>query len=190
MKRVDGRGEMELRDIRIKTGVMLHAHGSCEIRFGRTVVLCSAMIEKGVPAFLEGTGKGWLTAEYSMLPASCIKRKARERQRQDSRGTEIQRLIGRSLRSVLDFENIGENTIYIDCDVISADGGTRTASITGAFVALCQCVKRALDDGTLEKSPIKAAIAAVLSVTYLTSFPITPRFIPFFVTVWVSPAKY
>ena len=91
MERIDGRGDMELRGVKIRTGVMLHAHGSCEIRSGRTTVLCSAMIEKGVPPFLEGTGKGWLTAEYSMLPASCIKRKQRERQRQDSRGTEIQR---------------------------------------------------------------------------------------------------
>ena len=161
MNRVDGRGEMELRNIKIKTGVMLHAHGSCEIRFGRTAVLCSAMMEKGVPAFLEGTNKGWLTAEYSMLPASCIKRKPRERQRTDSRGTEIQRLIGRSLRSVLDLECLGESTIYIDCDVISADGGTRTASITGAFVAMCLCVKKAIENGLIEKSPVKAAIAAV-----------------------------
>ena len=161
MGRIDGRGDMELRDVKIRTGVMLHAHGSCEIRSGRTTVLCSAMIEKGVPPFLEGTGKGWLTAEYSMLPASCIKRKQRERQRQDSRGTEIQRLIGRSLRSVLDLDAVGENTIYIDCDVVSADGGTRTASITGAFVALCLCVRRALAEGIIKKSPVRSAIAAV-----------------------------
>ena len=161
MERIDGRGDMELREVKIRTGVMLHAHGSCEIRSGRTTVLCSAMIEKGVPPFLEGTGKGWLTAEYSMLPASCIKRKQRERQRQDSRGTEIQRLIGRSLRSVLDLDALGENTIYIDCDVVSADGGTRTASITGAFVALCLCVKKAMGEGLIAKSPVKAAIAAV-----------------------------
>ena len=161
MKRIDGRGEMELRNCWIKTGVMMHAGGSCEIHCGRTVVLCSAMLEKGVPPFLEGTGKGWLTAEYSMLPASCIKRKQRERSKTDSRGTEIQRLIGRSLRSIMDFSLMGENTVYIDCDVLTADGGTRTASITGAFVALCLCIKKAMDEGILEKSPITTAVAAV-----------------------------
>lgn len=161
MNRIDGRGEMEIRNCRIKTGVMMHADGSCEIKTGRTTVLCTAILEKGVPPFLEGKGTGWLTAEYSMLPASCAKRKQRERGKQDGRGAEIQRLIGRSLRSIMDFSCMGENTIYIDCDVTTADGGTRTASITGAFVALCLCVKKAMDEGVFETSPIKAAIAAV-----------------------------
>lgn len=161
MKRADGRGEMELRKIWIKTGIMNNAHGSAEINFGRTKVFCSAMIESGVPPFLDGTGRGWLTAEYAMLPASCPKRKQREKMKPDGRSMEIQRLIGRSLRSVLDFDVMGENTIYIDCDVISADGGTRTASITGAFVALCLCVEKAIKDGLMEKSPIKHALAAV-----------------------------
>lgn len=161
MKRIDGRGEMELRSVSIRTGVQMHAHGSCEIRIGNTLVMCSAMIEDGAPPFLVGKGTGWLTAEYAMLPASCIHRKARERQKTDSRGTEIQRLIGRSLRSIMDFSKMGERTIYIDCDVITADGGTRTASITGAFVALCLCVDYAIKKGILEQSPIKTAVAAV-----------------------------
>ena len=161
MKRIDGRGEMELRRIRIKPGVMPNAQGSAEVRFGRTVVYCTAMMEAGVPPFLADSGKGWLTAEYGMLPGSCPKRKAREKQKPDGRSTEISRLIGRSLRSVCDFSALGERTIYIDCDVISADGGTRTASITGAFVALCLCVKKAMDDSVLEKSPVKSMIAAV-----------------------------
>ena len=161
MKRIDGRGEMELRPLKIRTGVQMHAHGSCEIRTGNTVVVCSAMMEDGVPPFLLGKGTGWLTAEYGMLPASCIHRKQREKQKPDSRSTEISRLIGRSLRSIMDFSKIGERTIYIDCDVLTADGGTRTASITGAFVALCLCIKYAQDKGIIADSPIKTAIAAV-----------------------------
>ena len=114
-----------------------------------------------VPPFLAGTGKGWLTAEYAMLPASTPSRKKRETLKPDGRSTEIQRLIGRSLRSVMDFERLGERTIYIDCDVISADGGTRTASITGGFIALKICVEKLLRSGELKKNPIRGQVAAV-----------------------------
>ena len=159
--RIDGRGDLELRKVEIKTNIMQNAYGSASVEFGRTKVFCTAMIDSGVPPFLEGMGKGWLTAEYAMLPASCPKRKKREKLVPDGRSTEISRLIGRSLRSVIDFKKMGENTIYIDCDVICADGGTRTASITGAYVALCKCVDRAIKDGILSESPITSTLAAV-----------------------------
>ena len=159
--RIDGRGDMELRKIVISTGIMPNAYGSASVEFGRTKVYCTAMIENGTPPFLEGTGKGWLTAEYAMLPASCPKRKMREKLKPDGRSMEIQRLIGRSLRSVIDFKKLGEVTIYIDCDVICADGGTRTASITGAFVALCQAVDRGMREGMFASSPIVNSLAAV-----------------------------
>jgi len=159
--RIDGRGDMELRRVAIKTGIMPNAYASASVEFGRTQVYCTAMLEKSVPPFLEGSGKGWLTAEYAMLPASCLKRKIREKLKMDGRSMEIQRLIGRALRSVLDTKKMGETTIYIDCDVICADGGTRTASISGAFVALCLCVDRGIKEGIFVKSPIKSPLAAV-----------------------------
>ena len=159
--RIDGRGDMELRKISITTGVMPNAYGSASVEFGRTKVYCTAMVENGTPPFLEGAGKGWLTAEYAMLPASCPKRKMREKMKPDGRSMEIQRLIGRSLRSILDFKKLGEVTVYIDCDVICADGGTRTASITGAFVALCQAVDRGMREGMFSSSPIVNSLAAV-----------------------------
>ncbi len=159
--RIDGRGDMELRRITIKTGIMPNAYASASVQFGKTQVYCTAMLENSVPPFLENSGKGWLTAEYAMLPASCPKRKMREKIKADGRSMEIQRLIGRALRSVLDTKLMGEVTIYIDCDVICADGGTRTASITGAFVALCLCVDRAIREGIFSKSPVLNPLAAV-----------------------------
>jgi ribonuclease PH len=159
--RIDGRGDMELRRIEIKTHVMQNAYASVSVEYGKTRVFCTAMLENGVPPFMEGMGKGWLTAEYAMLPASCPKRKVREKMKVDGRSMEIQRLIGRSLRSILDFKLMGEVTIYIDCDVVCADGGTRTASITGAFVALCLCVERAMKEGIFKSTPIINTLAAV-----------------------------
>lgn len=159
--RIDGRGDMELRKIEIKTGIMQNAYASASVSFGKTKVFCTAMLENGVPPFMEGMGKGWLTAEYAMLPASCPKRKMREKMKVDGRSMEIQRLIGRALRSILDFKRMGEVTVYIDCDVVCADGGTRTASITGAFVALCLCVDRGIREGVFASSPIVNTLAAV-----------------------------
>lgn len=161
MKRIDGRTTNELRPVNIIKDFMPNAHGSCLIECGRTRVLCTAMLTEGIPPFLIGTGKGWLTAEYAMLPGSTIKRKQREGIKQDGRNTEIKRLIGRSLRSVTDFGALGENTMYIDCDVIEADGGTRTASITGSFVAYALAVDKLLKGGVMQKSPIKEYVAAV-----------------------------
>ncbi|MEF9863914.1 MAG: ribonuclease PH [Christensenellaceae bacterium] len=151
----------ELRSLNFKIKVLKNAHGSVIVNTGNTQVLCTAMIEQGVPPFMVGRGNGWLTAEYSMLPASTPHRKKRDVLKQDGRGVEIQRLIGRALRSICDFEKMGEYTIYVDCDVLNADGGTRTASISGAFVAIALCVKRAIEQGILAKSPLTSPIAAV-----------------------------
>lgn len=159
--RNDGRKADELRPLTIRSGILKNAHGSVLISTGNTQVLCTAMLEEGVPPFLAGTGNGWMTAEYAMLPASTPHRKKRDGMKQDGRGVEIQRLIGRSLRSVCDFAGMGEYTIHIDCDVLNADGGTRTASISGAFVAAALCIQKALKAGTLQKSPIQKHIAAV-----------------------------
>lgn len=159
--RDDKRKLDELRPLTIRTNVIKNAHGSVLISTGNTQVLCTAMLEPEVPPFLAGTGKGWLTAEYSMLPASTPGRKKRDGMKKDGRGVEIQRLIGRSLRSVCDFEDMGEYTIFVDCDVLNADGGTRTASISGAFVAVALCVERAIREGVLQRSPLKKHIAAV-----------------------------
>lgn len=151
----------QLRNISITPDFMPNAAGSCLIEWGDTRVLCSATVQESVSPFLEGKGQGWLTAEYAMLPGSTLTRKKRERGKSDSRSIEIQRLIGRSLRSILDFTAIDRLTITIDCDVIQADGGTRTASITGGFVALCLCVKKLLAQEKISKNPIKQALAAV-----------------------------
>ncbi len=159
--REDGRKNDELRKIEITKDYMKNAHGSVLISVGNTQVICSVMIEQGVPPFMVNTRNGWLTAEYAMLPASTLKRKQREKMRTDGRSVEIQRLIGRALRSVCDFSAMGEYTFFVDCDVLSADGGTRTASITGAFVALKLCVLYAIENCLIEKSPIKHNIAAV-----------------------------
>ena len=151
----------ELRLVRIVPDYTEMAAGSVLISSGRTRVICTASVQEGVPAFLKGRGKGWVTAEYAMLPGSTPQRKARDGVKKDGRGVEIQRLIGRSLRAACDLTRLGERTIYIDCDVIQADGGTRTASITGAFVALCIAVDRLLQDGVIVDSPIIRQVAAV-----------------------------
>ena len=151
----------ELRMVRILPDYTEMATGSVLICCGRTKVICTASVQDGVPAFLKGKGKGWLTAEYAMLPGSTPQRKARDGVKKDGRGVEIQRLIGRSLRAACDLTRLGERTVYIDCDVIQADGGTRTASITGAFAALCIAVDRLLEEGKLVDSPIIRQVAAV-----------------------------
>lgn len=163
MARIDGRKNDELRPVRMTANYIKNASGSVLIEIGNTRVICTATIEDKVPPFLKGTGKGWLTAEYGMIPAATQVRKAREvtRGRPEGRTQEIQRLIGRSLRSVINTELLGERTIWIDCDVIQADGGTRTASITGGFVALAYCIKALLDQGLIEKSPLTSYAAAV-----------------------------
>jgi len=161
MKRRDGRKPDALRDIAIEKSFLNNAHGSALITWGSTRVICSAMYKTGVPPFLEGTGKGWLTAEYAMLPGSTQQRKQREKGRPDGRGTEISRLIGRSLRSVFDIKAVPDYTIHIDCDVIDADGGTRTASITGAYIAVTECIDNMIAGGLIESSPIREGFAAV-----------------------------
>lgn len=152
-----------LRDISFETGVNAHAEGSCLIKFGRTQVLCTATLETSVPPFLKGTGKGWVTAEYGMLPRSTHDRMRREAAtgKQGGRTLEIQRLIGRALRSVVDMGAMGERQIVIDCDVLQADGGTRTAAITGGFVALYQCLDMMRRDRLIPASPIRDHVAAI-----------------------------
>jgi len=151
------------RKINIRTGFIKYAEGSCMIEIGNTKVICTASLEDGVPVFLRGKGKGWITAEYAMLPRSCDKRVQREssRGKVGGRTHEIQRLIGRSLRSVVDMKSLGERTIRIDCDVIQADGGTRTASITGSFVALALCLRYMKKKGIIEEIPLNEYVAAV-----------------------------
>lgn len=161
MEREDGRSAAQLRDIRITKSFMKNAHGSAFIEWGNTRVLCTAMYTAGVPPFLEGADKGWLTAEYAMLPASTPQRKQRETRFADGRSTEIGRLIGRSLRSAFDLKAAAGFTINIDCDVIDADGGTRTASITGAYVALELCIQRMISEGLIERPLLKDGVAAV-----------------------------
>lgn len=151
-----------LRDIKITPRFLPHADGSCLIEWGNTKVICTASVDENVPPFLRGKNQGWVTAEYGMLPASAASRMRREAAgKQSGRTQEIQRLIGRSLRAVVDMEKLGERQILIDCDVIQADGGTRTASITGAFVALQIAVGKLLSDGILTENPIREAVAAV-----------------------------
>ena len=161
MTRADGRSEQNLRLLRITKDFMKNAHGSVLIEWGRTRLLCTAMATPGVPPFLEGTDRGWLTAEYAMLPASTPQRKIRENRRPDGRNTEISRIIGRCLRTAVDMSALPGLTVYIDCDVIEADGGTRTAAITGGYVALVLCVNKLLSEGMLERSPLKDGVAAV-----------------------------
>ena len=163
MTRPSNRDADQLRPITINKNFTLHAEGSVLIECGNTKVLCNASIENKVPHFLKGKGQGWITAEYGMLPRSTHSRMGREaaRGKQSGRTQEIQRLIGRSLRAAIDLKKLGENTITIDCDVIQADGGTRTASITGAFVALEDAIKKFMADGLIKKNPIKHHIAAV-----------------------------
>lgn len=160
METID-RSSDALRMVRIVPDYTEMAAGSVLICCGRTRVICTASVQEGVPAFLKGKGKGWLTAEYAMLPGSTAQRKQRDGIKKDGRSVEIQRLIGRSLRAACDLTRLGERTIYIDCDVIQADGGTRTASITGAFTALCIAVDRLMQEGRLMDSPIIRQVAAV-----------------------------
>lgn len=160
--RLDGRRPDELRPVRIDRGFTKAAPGSVLIHVGETRVLCTACFEKGVPEWMEGKGVGWLTAEYDMLPASTGQRKSRNRGgKVDGRTTEIQRLIGRCLRAIVDRKKLGENTIWLDCDVIQADGGTRCAAVTGAYVALCDAVAWSQKQGWVGESPVTDAIAAV-----------------------------
>jgi len=163
MKRSDGRRPEALRPVKITRNYMKHAEGSVLIEMGDTKVICSASVEERVPPFLRNTGKGWVTAEYAMLPRSTHTRTSRDSftGRGGGRAFEIQRLIGRSLRSVTNLKGFGERTIWIDCDVIQADGGTRTAAITGAYVALADAFRKMVKEGLIEKVPIKNSIAAV-----------------------------
>jgi ribonuclease PH len=158
-----GRGPGELRPIEIEPGFMRTATGSALISAGETRVICTASAQESVPRWMAGKGRGWLTAEYGMLPASTGDRKQRDatKGRLDGRSVEIQRLIGRSLRGVIDLSKLGERTIYLDCDVLQADGGTRCASITGAYVALALACTRLQASGKLEGSPLTGSVAAV-----------------------------
>ena len=160
--RVDNRNADSLRPVEIIPGYLMTAEGSALIKVGNTHVLCAASVEDTVPQFLRNSGKGWVTAEYSMLPRATVRRSPREvsKGRPSGRTHEIQRLIGRSLRAVIDTAALGERTIYIDCDVIQADGGTRTASITGAWVALAQALKKLRDYGTIKANPLRDVVAA------------------------------
>lgn len=163
MQRPSGRRPDQLRPVKLTRQYTKHAEGSVLVEFGDTKVICTATVEDGVPRFLRGEGKGWITAEYGMLPRSTGSRMGREaaRGKQGGRTVEIQRLIGRSLRAAIDLEKLGEYTITIDCDVIQADGGTRTASITGASVALADALASLQKAGKLKELPIKRMIAAV-----------------------------
>ena len=162
-KRPSGRRAAELRRVTIERGYTRHAEGSVLVAFGDTRVLCTASVEDRVPGFLKGKGRGWLTAEYGMLPRATHTRGDREaaRGKQSGRTQEIQRLIGRALRSVVDLEKLGERTVQIDCDVLQADGGTRTAAVTGAWVAAHDAVSWLLQQGRIAASPIRDAVAAV-----------------------------
>ncbi|MBD3378864.1 MAG: ribonuclease PH [Candidatus Omnitrophica bacterium] len=161
--RRDGRKKDELREVNIITDYMPYAEGSCLMEMGNTRVICTASVEEGVPPFLRGQGTGWITSEYSLLPRSCKKRVSREasRGKQSGRTHEIQRLIGRSMRSVADLSVLGERTVWIDCDVVQADGGTRCASITGSFVALALALGKLRKEEILGVSPLGKHVAAV-----------------------------
>ncbi|MEO6887911.1 MAG: ribonuclease PH [Ktedonobacteraceae bacterium] len=162
MIRVDGRSSEQLRPVRFTVDYIEYAEGSVLIEAGKTRVLCAATVEERVPAFLEGKGRGWVTAEYSMLPRATHTRSAREREgRVSGRTQEIQRLIGRSLRAAVDMDALGPRTITVDCDVIQADGGTRTASITGAYVALHRACTLLLKRGLLATHPVRTEVAAI-----------------------------
>jgi ribonuclease PH len=161
--RTDKRKADDLRPVEIKTGYLMTAEGSALIKVGNTHVLCAASIEETVPPFLRNSGKGWVTAEYSMLPRATAKRTPREvsKGRPSGRTHEIQRLIGRSLRAVIDTAVLGERTVIVDCDVLQADGGTRTASITGAYVALALAIGKLRQYGALKANPLRDSVAAV-----------------------------
>ena len=163
MSRPSGRQPDQLREIRITRSYTCHAEGPVLIEMGNTKVICTASVDNSVPPFLRGKGQGWVTAEYGMLPRSTGSRMSREaaRGKQSGRTQEIQRLIGRSLRAAVDMNKLGENTIQIDCDVIQADGGTRTASITGAYIALADAIATMLKAGAIKENPIVQQIAAI-----------------------------
>lgn len=163
MTRPSGRAADSLREIELITGFSKHAEGSCLVKFGDTHVLCTASVEDKVPGWMRGQGKGWVTAEYGMLPRSTHQRMDREaaRGKQSGRTQEIQRLIGRALRAIVDVEALGERQVRVDCDVIQADGGTRTASITGAYVALYQAFEHMMDLRLLDKMPLTDSVAAI-----------------------------
>jgi ribonuclease PH len=173
IERSGARAAGQLRLVRLTRGFTIHAEGSVLVEFGNTRVLCTASVEEKVPGHKRGSGEGWLTAEYGMLPRSTHTRSDREaaRGKQSGRTQEIQRLIGRSLRAVFDLKKLGERTIQLDCDVLQADGGTRTASITGAYVAAVDAVSRLMADGKLDASPITAPVAAI-SVGMLRGVPL------------------
>jgi ribonuclease PH len=161
--RPSGRRPDQLREVSLEPGVSVHAEGSCLVKFGRTHVLCTASLENSVPPFLKGTGKGWVTAEYGMLPRATGERMRREaaQGKQSGRTLEIQRLIGRALRAITNLSGFGERQITIDCDVIQADGGTRTAAITGGFVALHKCFEMMKRDQLIKALPVKDHVAAI-----------------------------
>ncbi|MEO8092321.1 MAG: ribonuclease PH [bacterium] len=163
MSRSYDRAPADLRPIEIEAGFVRTATGSALYSQGETRVICTASATASVPRWLQGRGRGWVTASYAMLPASTGERKERDSKRgkQDGRGVEIQRLIGRSLRAVVDLEALGERSVYVDCDVLQADGGTRCAAITGGFVALRLAINRLIDEGELERDPLTGTVAAV-----------------------------
>jgi ribonuclease PH len=160
MIRSDGRRPNQLRPIEIVPGYLAHAEGSALITMGGTTVLCAVTVEDRIPRFAMGTGSGWITAEYGMLPRSTHTRTSRERSAGSGRTAEIQRLIGRSLRSVARLDMLGERTYTVDCDVIKADGGTRTAAITGAYVAVVQAMQKLVESGAYSSIPVECAVAA------------------------------
>ena len=161
--RKNNRKNNEMREVKVTKNYIIHPEGSVLIEFGNTKVICNATIEEKIPRWLKGTGSGWITAEYSMLPRATNTRVQREstKGKLSGRTMEIQRLIGRALRAAIDLEKLGERTVMIDCDVIQADGGTRTASITGAYLALELAIERLIDEGKLKEIPIKAKVAAI-----------------------------
>jgi ribonuclease PH len=161
MTRIDNREVDEIRPLKITKDFTAYAEGSVLIEVGNTKVICTATVEENVPPFLKGQGKGWVTAEYAMLPRATTTRVRRDRFKVSGRTYEIQRLIGRSLRAIVDFQKLGERSITIDCDVIQADGGTRTASITGAYVALAQAIEKLQKNGVLQESPLYTEVAAI-----------------------------
>jgi len=170
--RIDQRQPAQMRPVKVTTGYQVTAEASALIEVGNTRVLCAASVEETVPSFLRGSGKGWVTAEYAMLPRATNTRSPREvsKGRQSGRTMEIQRLIGRSLRTVVDMQLLGERSIILDCDVLQADGGTRTAAITGAYIALASAIGQLLKFGTLKKSPLIDSVAAT-SVGIINGVP-------------------
>ena len=159
--RADGRAADQLRPIKITRDYLRHPEGSVLVEFGDTKVICTASIEEKVPPFLKGQGKGWVTAEYGMLPRSTNTRMNRERGGPSGRSQEIQRLVGRSLRAVVEMAKLGERTVWVDCDVIQADGGTRTAAITGSFIAMADAIGTVVRGGALPGTPVRDCVAAI-----------------------------